>query len=54
MLLAIRASHMSVNTGLPDSACSVAGVMKPQAASVITTCTSTPLRVSSRTSSAAL
>ena len=32
-------SHRSVSTGLPDSACSVTGVMKRQAAAVITTST---------------
>ena len=48
------ASHRSVNTGWPDSACIVAGVMKPHAASVITTCTSVPSLTSRRTSSAAL
>ena len=54
MLSATRASHMSVKTGLPESACMVTGVMKPHAASVMTTCTSMPSLMSRRTSSAAL
>ncbi|XQU69717.1 hypothetical protein OJJOAM_002448 [Cupriavidus sp. H18C1] len=54
MLLAIRPSHCEVNTGRPDSACIVTGVMNCVAASVITTWTVAPALVSSRTSSADL
>ncbi|MNK89247.1 hypothetical protein D3C87_1092500 [compost metagenome] len=54
MLLSMRASHCDRNTGRPDSACMVTGVMKCVAASVIATCTVAPALVSSRTSSADL
>ncbi len=54
MLLGTLASHRSLWTGFPDSACMVTGVMKRQAAAVITTCTSAPAWVSNRVSSAAL
>lgn len=54
MLLPTRSSHWDVNTGRPDSACIVTGVMKCVAASVITTCTVAPALVSRRTSSADL
>ncbi len=54
MLFEMRLSHWSVNTGRPDSACIVTGVMKCRAASVITTCTRAPALISPRTSSAAL
>ena len=54
MLSGIRPSHMSVNTGLPDSPCMVTGVTNRHAASVITTWTSAPARTNRRHSSAAL
>ena len=54
MPLGMAASHILVNTGLPDNACMVTGVMNWQAASVMTTCTSMPALTSRRTSSAAL
>ena len=54
MLSGTRGSHMSVKTGLLESACSVAGVMKRQAASVMTTRTSAPALTKRRVSSAAL
>ena len=47
-------SHMSINTGLPESACMVTGVINWQAAAVITTCTSISAFTNKRTSSAAL
>ncbi len=50
----IRASHWSMNTGLPDSAWKVVAVTKWVAPSVIATCTSAPCLPSKRTSSAAL
>jgi hypothetical protein len=51
---ATRASHRSVHTGWPDSACRVAVPMKRVAASVIATRTSAPALISRRVSSAAL
>ena len=54
ILLDTLASHRSVCTGWPESACSVTGVMKRQAAAVITTRTSAPACVSKRVNSAAL
>jgi len=50
----MRASHWSVNTGLPDKAWNVVAVTKWVAPSVIATCTSAPCLPSRRTSSAAL
>ena len=52
--LATEASHRSVATGWPDSACMVTGVMKREAASLIATRTSWPPVTSRRVSSAAL
>ena len=49
-----RSSHRSVHTGCPESACSVTGVMKRVAASVIAMRTSAPAFTSRRVSSAAL
>ena len=46
--------HMSVRTGRPDSACSVSGVTKRQAAAVMQTSTTMPFCTNSRVSSAAL
>ena len=54
MLLSIRASHWSVNTVLPESACIVTGVMNCVAACVITTCTVAPAFPKARVSSATL
>ena len=54
MLLGMRASHWSMNTGRPDSACMVVGVMKWVAASVMTTSTVAPCSTSRRTRSADL
>ena len=54
MLAGARESHWSVTTGRPVRACMVTGVMKRQAASVITTCTVAPALTSSRASSADL
>src|SRR5882672_6382783 len=54
MLSGTRGSHMSVYTGLPERACRVVGVMKRQAASVMTTRTSAPALTNRRVSSAAL
>ncbi|CUJ95469.1 Uncharacterised protein [Achromobacter xylosoxidans] len=54
MLLGTRGSHASTNTGRPDRACMVTGVMKCVAASVITTSTMAPCSVMRRTSSAIL
>ena len=52
--LSILASHMSVNTRLPDKACMVTGVINWQADLVMTTCTSMPCLTNSLTSSAVL
>jgi hypothetical protein len=49
-----RVPLAGVDTGRPDSACIVTGVMNCSAASVITTCTVAPALTSSRTSSADL
>jgi hypothetical protein len=54
MAFASRASHWLRYTLRLDSACIVTAVMNWVAASVITTCTVAPARVSSRTSSADL
>ncbi|EWS65028.1 hypothetical protein Y695_01727 [Hydrogenophaga sp. T4] len=50
----VRWSHCEVNTGRPDSACIVTGVMNCSAASVMTTCTEAPSLIRVRQSSAAL
>ena len=50
----VRWSHCEVNTGRPDSACIVTGVMNCSAASVMTTCTVAPSLIRVRQSSAAL
>jgi len=54
MLLPSRASHCESKTGRLLSACSVTGVMKCPAASVITIWTVAPALTSARHSSAAL
>ena len=47
-------AQRSVSTGLPESACSVIGVMNWHAPGVITTFTATPAFTNRRVSSAAL
>ena len=54
MLLSIRSSQASINTGLPDNACIVTGVINFVPASVITTCTSMPAFFNRRVNSADL